>query len=162
MREASLYGPIRTSGPFARNAFWYEVGTAHWSLGRRRIYMVTTAGTSLVSIEAKVRDWPAVLRQARLNLYVAEYSYAAIWHKTIPRVDLGRFDDLGIGVLDVSDSCRTVVAAKMSGLVDGERNSYVRAQCAGAAGGGAAWHGPPVHVGQPSQGGGAARERRAA
>ena len=71
-REASLYGPIRTFGPFARNAFWYEVGTAHRSLGRRRIDMVATAGTSLASIEVKVRDWPAVLRQARFNLCVAE------------------------------------------------------------------------------------------
>lgn len=150
MREASLYGPIRTSGPFARKAFWYEVGTAHWSLGRRRIDMVTTAGTSLVAIEVKVRDWPAVLRQARFNQYVAEYSYAAIWHKTIPRVDLGHFDDLGIGVLEVADRCRTVVAAKRSGLVDSERNAYVRAQCAGVAGGGAAWRGPVARTGQPA------------
>ena len=150
MREASLYGPIRTSGPFARKAFWYEVGTAHWSLGRRRIDMVTTAGTSLVAIEVKVRDWPGVLRQAHFNLCVAEYSYAAIWHRTIPRVDLGHFDDLGIGVLEVADRCRTVVKARTSRLVDSERNAYVRAQCAGAAGGGAAWRGPDASTGQPA------------
>lgn len=129
MRESSLYGPITASGPFAGSSFWYEVGTAHWSLGRRRIDMVTVAGKSLVSIEVKVRDWPDALRQARSNLYVANYSYAAIWHKTIPRVDVGLFDGLGIGVLEVADSCRVVVAARRSKLVVGERARYVRAQC---------------------------------
>ena len=141
MRESSLYGPIKASGPFAGNTFWYEVGTAHWSLGRRRIDMVTVAGKSLVSIEVKVRDWPDALRQARSNLYVANYSYAAIWHKTIPRVDVGLFDDLGIGVLEVADRCREVVAAKRSKLVVGERTRYVRAQCVEPVQGGAAGRG---------------------
>lgn len=141
MREASLYGPIRETGPFASNAFWYEVGTAHWSLGRRRIDMVTMSGKSLVAIEVKVRDWPGALRQARSNLYVADYSYAAIWHKTIPRVDTGLFGALGIGVLEVADCCRVAVAARRSRLVVGERNRYVRAQCAELAPGGATGHG---------------------
>lgn len=141
MRESSLYGPITASGPFAGNTFWYEVGTAHWSLGRRRIDMVTVADKSLVSIEVKVRDWPDALRQARSNLYVANYSYAAIWHKTIPRVDVSLFDDLGIGVLEVADRCREVVAARKSKLVVGERTRYVRAQCVEPVLGGAAGRG---------------------
>lgn len=133
MRETNLYGPIREFGPFAGCGFWYEVGTAHWSLGRRRIDMVTIVDKSLVSIEVKIHDWPAVLRQARSNLYVSDYSYAAIWHKTIPRVDLGLFDDLGIGVLEVADRCRAIVEARPSKLVVGVRRRYVRVQCAGAA-----------------------------
>ena len=141
MREASLYEPIRASGPFARNAFWYEVGTDHWSLGRRHIDMVTMSGKSLVAIEVKVRDWPGVLRQAHFNLYVADYSYAAVWHRTVPRMDMGLFRSLGIGVLEVAERCRIVVEAKKSGLVVAGRRRYVRAQCGAHVQEGAAGHG---------------------
>lgn len=130
MRETELYGPIEETGPFAGRPFWYEVGTADWSLGRRRIDMVTMIGNSLVSIEVKMHNWPAVLRQANFNLCAADYSYAAIWHKTVPRVNMSPFERLGIGVLEVSDCCREVVSARQSKRVNGRTREYVKAQCA--------------------------------
>lgn len=137
MKETDLYMPIKETGPFASMSFWYEIGTAHWSLGRRRIDMVTITDNSLISIEVKIHDWHSVLRQASFNLYAADYSYAAIWHKTIPRVNMNLFSNRGIGVLEVSDCCREVIPAKQSNRVDDYKNRYVRAQCIATGSGGA-------------------------
>ena len=60
---------------------------------------------------------------------MADYSYVALWHKTIPNVDTSLFENLGIGVLEVNGVCEKRITAKKSKLVIPKRKRYAKKQC---------------------------------
>jgi len=91
--------------------------------------MVTLKNQKLISIEVKISNWRKALQQAYANLYVFDYSYVALWHKTIPNVDTAIFKNLGIGILEVNGSCQEVVKAKRSKLVISRCKSYAKNKC---------------------------------
>ncbi len=71
----------------------------------------------MISIEVKISDWRKALQQAFSNLYVFDYSYVALWHKTVPNVNTAIFKNLGIGILKVDDFCKETVKARRSKLI---------------------------------------------
>ena len=126
MRERDMYDPIRNTGPFARQKFAYEIRIADWSHSRRTIDLVTVNKNKTVAIEVKTRNWRKAVQQAYANLYVANYSYVALWHKAADRVDRALCKELGIGILRVDDSsCKLDMRAKTSQLVVKQRHKYV-------------------------------------
>ncbi len=129
VKEKDLYHTIENSGPFAENFFYYEVPIGTWATSRKRIDMVTLKNKNLVSIEVKINNWKKALQQAYANLYVFDYSYVALWHKTIPNIDTDIFKNLGIGILEVNGSCEEIVKAKRSKLVIPGSKKYAKNNC---------------------------------
>jgi len=129
IKELELYGKIENTGPFANETFYHEIPISDWSSSRKRIDIVTLRNQKLVSIEVKISNWKKALQQAYTNLYVADYSYVALWHKTIPNVDTSLFENLGIGILEVNGFCEKRITAKKSKLVIPKRRRYAKKQC---------------------------------
>ena len=129
IKEFELYEKIESTGPFANEIFYYEIPIGDWSSSRKRIDIVTLRNQKLVSIEVKISNWKKALQQAYTNLYVADFSYVALWHKTMPNVDTLLFENLGIGVLEVNGSCEKRITAKKSKLVIPKRRFYAKKQC---------------------------------
>ncbi len=129
IKEKDLYHTIENTGPFAKKPFYYEVPIGTWSTSRKRIDMVTLRNKKLISIEVKINNWKKALQQAYANLYVFDYSYVAIWHKTIPNIDTDIFKNLGIGILEVNGSCEEIVRAKRSKLVIPRCKNYAKNKC---------------------------------
>ena len=126
IKEIDLYDKIENTGPFANKLFYYEVRIGDWTTSRKQIDMVTLKNRRLISIEVKINNWKKALQQAYSNLYVFDYSYVALWHKTVPNVDLKIFKELGIGILEVNESCNEVIKAKRSTLVIPSSKNYVK------------------------------------
>ena len=126
IKETDLYSKIENTGPFANKPFHYEVRIGDWTTSRKKIDMVTLKNRRLISIEVKISNWKKALQQAYSNMYVFDYSYVALWHKTVPNVDLEIFKDLGIGILEVNESCNEVIKAKRSKLVIASSKSYAK------------------------------------
>ncbi len=83
----------------------------------------------MISIEVKISNWKKALQQAYTNLYVSDYSYVALWHKTIPNIDRAIFKNLGIGILEVNGSCEEIIKAKRSKLVIPKCKVYAKNKC---------------------------------
>ncbi|WOV93621.1 MAG: hypothetical protein R1F52_03050 [Candidatus Nitrosoabyssus spongiisocia] len=129
IKELELYKKIKHTGPFANETLYYEIPIGDWSSSRKRIDIVALKNQKLVSIEVKISNWKKVLQQAYTNLYVADYSYVALWHKTMPNVDISLFENLGIGILEINGSCEKKLSAKKSKLVISKRRRYAKKQC---------------------------------
>lgn len=129
IKEKDMYDVIENTGPFAMNKFHYEIPIGDWSTSRKRIDMVISKKRKMISIEVKVNNWKKALQQAYANLYVFDYSYVALWHKTIPNVDTDIFKNLGIGILEVNGSCKEIVKAKKSRLIVPRCNIYAKNKC---------------------------------
>ena len=129
-RELELYDKIIKTGPFKDNTgFHFEVPIGNWATSRKRIDMVTMKKNKIVAIAVKVNDWKTSLKQAYSNLFVSDYSYVAIWHKTLPNMDLNIFDELGIGLLEVNGSCEMKIEAKKSRYADNVTKQFVKKHC---------------------------------
>lgn len=129
-RELDLYEKILKTGPFKdNNGFFFEVPIGNWSTSRKRIDMVTMKKNKIVAIEVKVNDWKTSLKQAYSNLFVSDYSYVAIWHKTLPNIDRDIFNELGIGLLEVNGSCEMKIEAKKSPYADDISKQFVKKHC---------------------------------
>ena len=124
IKELDLYEKIENTGPFADETFYYEIPIGDWSSTRKRIDIVTLRNQKLVSIEVKISNWKKALQQAYTNLYVADYSYVDLWHKTMPNVDTLLFENLSIVILEVNGSCEKRLTAKKSKLVMSKRRHY--------------------------------------
>ncbi len=129
IREKDLYPTIRNTGPFAKKQFYYEIPIGDWATSRKRIDLVILKNQKLISIEVKISNWKKALQQAYANLYVFDYSYVALWYKTIPNVDTDIFKTLGIGILEVNGSCQEIVKAKKSKLVIPRCKNYAKNKC---------------------------------
>jgi hypothetical protein len=129
VKEKDLYHKIENTGPFAKKTFYYEVPIGKWATSRKRIDMVTLKNQKMVSIEVKISNWKKALQQAYANLYVFDYSYVALWHKTVPNVDTVIFKNLGIGILEVNGSCEEIMKAKPSKLVIPKCKMYAKNNC---------------------------------
>ena len=129
IREKDLYDQIKNTGPFAKKQFYQEIPIGDWATSRKRIDLVTIKKQRLISIEVKISDWKKALQQAYANLYVFDYSYVALWHKTIPNVDTVIFKNLGIGILEVNGSCEELVKAKRSKRVIPRCRIYAKNKC---------------------------------
>ena len=129
IKEKDMYHTIESTGPFAKKTFYYEVPIGNWATSRKRIDMVTLKNQKLVSIEVKVSNWRKALQQAYANLYVFDYSYVALWHKTLPNVDTVIFKNLGIGILEVNGSCEEIIKAKRSKLIVPRCRIYAKNKC---------------------------------
>ena len=126
MKETDLYPAIKNTGPFAKKQFHHEIPIGDWDKSRKRIDLVVLENQELISIEVKISNWKKVLQQAYSNLYVSDYSYVALWHKTIPNVNTDIFKTLGIGILQVNGSCQEILKAKKSKLVIPRCKNYAR------------------------------------
>ena len=126
IKETDLYPAIKNTGPFSGKQFYYEIPIGAWATSRKRIDLVVLKNQELISIEVKISNWKKVLQQAYSNLYVFDYSYVALWHKTIPNVDIDIFKTLGIGILQVNGSCQEILKAKKSKLVIPRCKNYAR------------------------------------
>lgn len=135
VKERDLYHTIETTGPFAKKIFHYEVPIGDWATSRKKIDMVILRNQKLVSIEVKISNWKKALQQAYSNLYVFDYSYVALWHKTVPNVDTDIFKNLGIGILEVNGTCKEIVKAKRSKLVIPRSKNYAKNKCKSKDGG---------------------------
>lgn len=129
IKEKDLYRQIKNTGPFAKKQFYQEIPIGDWVTSRKRIDLVTIKNQKMISIEVKVSNWKKALQQAYANLYVFDYSYVALWHKTIPNVDQTLFKKLGIGILEVNGSCEELMKAKRSKLVILRCRSYAKNKC---------------------------------
>ena len=129
IKERDLYQAIRDTGPFAGDTFHYEIPISDLSTGRKKIDMVVVKNQSIIAIEVKINNWRKVLQQAYTNLYSFDYSYVALWHKTIPNIDVDLFKKLGIGVLKVGNSCEEVLKARRSKLVIASGRDYAMDKC---------------------------------
>lgn len=129
VKEKDMYSAIKNTGPFAKQVFYYEVPIGDWATSRKKIDMVTFKNKKLVSIEVKVSNWRKVLQQAYSNLYVFDYSYVALWHKTVPNVDIDIFKNLGIGILEVNGSCKLITEAKKSKMIVPRCKAYAKNKC---------------------------------
>ena len=129
LKEFDLYEKIENTGPFSDVNFSYEIQTNDWILSRKRIDLVTLKNHKLIAIEVKLHNWKNALQQAYTNLYAVDYSYVALWHKTIPRVDMSIFQNYGIGMLEVNGTCEEKIKARRSKLIIPKRRRYVKGQC---------------------------------
>ena len=129
IKEKELYRAIIDTGPFAKNQIHYEIPIGDWSTSRKKIDLVVVKKQTIISIEVKISNWRKALQQAYVNLYSFDYSYVALWHKTVPNVDVNIFKNLGIGILKVDDSCEEIVKAKKSKLVILSGKNYAKNRC---------------------------------
>ncbi len=129
VKEKDMYPTIENTGLFAKKTFYYEIPIGDWATSRKKIDMVTFQNRKLVSIEVKVSNWRKALQQAYSNLYVSDYSYVALWHKTVPNVDTYIFKNLGIGILKVNGSCEVITKAKRSRKVIPRCRIYAKNKC---------------------------------
>lgn len=129
IKELDLYRQIEKTGPFANEVFYREILISDWTQSRKRIDLVSLQNHDLLAIEVKVNDWKTALQQAYSNLYVADYSYVALWHQTIPHIDLSIFQGVGIGILEINGSCIEKLRAKKSKLVISNKKQYAKNQC---------------------------------
>ena len=126
IKETDLYPAIKNTGPFAKKQFYHEIPIGDWAKSRKRIDLVVLENQKLISIEVKISNWKKVLQQAYANLYVFDYSYVALWHKTTPNIDTDIFKTLGIGILQVNGSCQEILKPKKSKLIIPRCKNYVR------------------------------------
>ena len=129
IKEKDLYGAIEKSDLFAKNTFYYEVPLGSWMTSRRRVDMVTLKNKKILSIEVKISNWKKCLQQAYVNLYTFDYSYAALWHKVIPNIDIEMYKKLGIGILEINNACNEILKPKRSALVISQYRRYVKNYC---------------------------------
>ena len=74
---------------------------------------------TIVSIEAKIKDWKGACLQAQRYLYFSDYSYVAMPSIFIKNVDIRKFEKNGIGLLSVkNDRIVEILDAKKSTTCD--------------------------------------------
>jgi len=129
IKEYDLYEKILATGPFKEHNFFFEIEVGDWAVSRKRIDLVTRTNNQLIGIEVKVADWKTSLKQAYSNLFAVDYSYVAVWHDTIPKMNLNIFEEFGIGVLAVNGTCDLIQKARKSHLTVKEKKKYVKKQC---------------------------------
>ena len=129
IKETDLYWKIENTGPFANQSFHYEVPIGPWSESRKQIDMVVINNSKITAIEVKISSWRKALQQAYANLWVFDYSYVAMWHKAIPNMDMTLFRELGIGVLEVNDTCKEILQAKQSNAIIAKTKNYAKNYC---------------------------------
>lgn len=66
----------------------------------------------IVAIEVKVRNWKKALRQAINYRICAHKVYVALWREYIHCIDKKRFEDFGIGILEVDGSVMVTQESK--------------------------------------------------
>ena len=116
MLEAHLYEPVSSLPLFSTGMRRVAREVA---FGRKRVDLVgVTTGGDLVAVEFKVRDWKRVLWQASINQLFADFSYVAVWHRTLKFLDLVLLKQTGIGVIVIGeDGARTVRRVSRSPLL---------------------------------------------
>ena len=114
--EAHLYEPV-FSLPLFRDQMVSV--TREVAFYRKRVDLVgLTARGDLVAVELKVRAWKRVLWQASSNQLFADFSYVAVWHRTLTFLDLILLKQRGIGVIVIRENgARTVRRASRSPLL---------------------------------------------
>lgn len=80
----------------------------------KKIDLVAFNKRNSIAVELKVKDWNRALRQATIHQLVADYVYVAIWHEFIHRVNIEKFKQLGVGLLEVNDFVIETLKAKKS------------------------------------------------
>jgi hypothetical protein len=71
-----------------------------------------------VAIELKLFKWQRAIKQALLYQLCADLVYVAVPQETVPRVDLGQLEAIGIGLISVSAArCREILSPVASPLV---------------------------------------------
>lgn len=124
---------VKSSFLMGRDVFTeIPVGRAATSSKRIDIVVVDRIVDSdppLTAIEAKLANWKQALRQAFLNLFVANYSYVVIPESRLRNVDRNIFQASGIGILTVNGSVESVVEPQLSTYTLPQKKGYVLEWC---------------------------------
>lgn len=124
--EEDLYCPILTDFNKKYEAY-FEV-----YFHRRRVDIIFRGPDDLIAIEVKVRDWKKAIKQAAIYQLFADYSYIAMPHKFISKLDTkgvrSYFEITGIGLILINnDKPEAIIEAKRSMHIDWEdRNLIVK------------------------------------
>ncbi len=82
-------------------------------LSRKRIDVVFAPQSEgqWTAVELKVKNWRRALWQAAVNTQLADFSYVALWHTTVPTAMGSRslFRSYGVGIISVSPSEASIV-----------------------------------------------------
>ncbi len=73
----------------------------------------------IVAVELKIKDISGVLRQARVNCYYADFSYAAMplkKCKSMRTATLQRFEKEGIGLLGICQNVKVIIKARKNDI----------------------------------------------
>jgi hypothetical protein len=129
INESELYQIVTCADNFRHNVFYSQVPVGDWTESRKRIDLVTFRGQDVVAIELKVRNWKEALKQAFTNLFVADYSYVALWHKSLRSVDSSLFQRTGIGLIELNGTAEVKLGADRSTYTITEKRSQLIASC---------------------------------
>ncbi|MDV3293516.1 MAG: hypothetical protein LYZ70_04535 [Nitrososphaerales archaeon] len=92
---------------------------------RKRIDFVAVKGATVYTAELKLTNWKEALGQAFTNLFYADYSYVALWHKAVRNVDRTLFEQSGIGLIEVNGRCVERIRPRQSTMVIPEKHQYL-------------------------------------
>ncbi len=105
--ERELYEPVANLSLFRTGMVYMAQEVA---FGRKRVDLVGLSSRGdLVAVEFKVRDWRRVLWQAAINQLFADFSYVAVWHKTLKFIDRLQLKQDGIGLISISERGATTI-----------------------------------------------------
>jgi hypothetical protein len=85
---------------------------------RRIDWIFLNEVSEIIAVELKLKNWKRVLRQAMLNRFCSNKSYAAIWYEYAKNVKLDWFEKSGIGLLLVFEDRVEEVVEPKSYLID--------------------------------------------
>jgi hypothetical protein len=84
---------------------------------QKRIDLVARQDGQIIAIEAKVRDWGRAFRQALRYRLCADEVYIAVSREFSHRVDLELLAQYGIGLIEMGDAPRYLLASKRNWTV---------------------------------------------
>lgn len=81
---------------------------------RKTIDLLAFNKKNSVAVELKVKDWYRALQQVLTHQILVDYAYVAIWHEYLHRINVERFKQLGVGIINVGESAIIILNAKKS------------------------------------------------
>lgn len=88
---------------------------------------VNKKNPELIAIEAKIKDWKRVIRQAFSRLFVADKVYIALYEDAIPDNLLNNpiINNRNFGVISVNGRANIILEAKKSDFTMQNRKKYI-------------------------------------
>lgn len=80
-----------------------------WKLGSKRVDLVASRDDEVNSFEVKTKDWRRASHQAYLNIPYFDRSYVVLPSNPRRRVPDGWFEELGLGLVELSERSELTV-----------------------------------------------------
>lgn len=93
---------------------WFE--EVPISQKRIDLYFIHSNYPKTIAVELKIRKWRQALRQAYQNLFYAQKSYVALWHKFLNKKVILEISSYGLGILNIKSDSVELIAKPDSRL----------------------------------------------